>query len=115
KLEDELRKTEAQVERYESESEKNARMMLQLQRQIDEEITKREHSLKRVEEVEAERESYRSEVIRVTHMLNHKKVEVESLKKELNTLRLTTQDLRVKAQLNELTERDHGRVLRLQG
>lgn len=115
KLEQELRKTEQQIESYEREADNNARMIERLQHQVDEEIAKRESTLKRAEEMEAEKESYRTEVIRITHMLNHKKIELEHLKKEIRTLRSSQTNAKAKQADKQLGERDYGRVLHLQG
>jgi chromosome segregation ATPase len=106
KLEQELRKTEQQIESYEREADNNARMIERLQHQVDEEIAKRESTLKRAEEMEAEKESYRTEVIRITHMLNHKKIELEHLKKEIRTLRSSQTNAKAKQADKQLGERD---------
>jgi len=114
-LEMELKKNENLALRYQEEAEKNTDMVMQLKNRIDKEIADKETTIKRVSTVESERESYRSEVVRITHMLNHKKMEVVQLRKEIDTLQYSQKELKARASSSELNERDFGRILRLQG
>lgn len=114
-LEIELKKNEEQVNKYEKESEKNVRMILELKQRIDEEIASKESTEKKLSELQNERESYRTEVVRVTHMLNHKKMEVAQLKKEIGQLRINQKELQEKNGGIEGSEKEYGKVLRLQG
>jgi|GEM_PF-2501778 len=114
-LEMELKKNEKLALRYQEEAEKNTKMVMQLKNRIDDEIASKETTIKRVSEVESERESYRTEVVRITHMLNHRKMEVAQLRKEIDALQYSQKELKAKASSSELNERDFGKILRLQG
>lgn len=114
-LEIELHKNEDQVSKYELEAEKNMRMILELKQRIDQEIESKEHTEKKLNELQNEKESFRTEVVRVTHMLNHKKMEVAQLKKEIGHLKINQKQLREKNTGLENSEREYGKVLRLQG
>lgn len=114
-LEMELKKNESLALKYQQESEKNTEMVMQLKKRVDDEIASKETTIKRMSVVESEKESYRSEVVRITHMLNHKKMEVAQLRKEIDTLQVSQKELKAKNSSSELNERDFGKILRLQG
>lgn len=114
-LEIELKKNESLALRYQQEAEKNTEMVMSLKTRIDDEIASKETTIKRMSVIEGEKESYRSEVVRITHMLNHKKMEVAQLRKEIDTLQLSQKELKAKTSSTELNERDFGKILRLQG
>lgn len=114
-LELELKKNESLANRYQKEAEKNTEMVMELKQRIDDEIASKETTIKRMSVIESERESYRTEVVRITHMLNHKKMEVAQLHKEITQLQISQKELKAKTSSSELNERDFGKILRLQG
>lgn len=114
KVQDELHLNEQQLKRYEAKAEETQFKIEQLQQQIKDEISKKELQHRKVEELEAEKEGYRSEVVRVSHMLNHKKLEVQHLRKEIERLKSNSGQISRKESF-QLDEKHYGRTLHLHG